>query len=558
LLLLEDLTSVLLWFFATIVCVNFVFLCFVFYRRFARARYYRIKDAARQRYEGVVATFLAGRLTVEQATGLLEGATTRPERDLLQELLLAGGAQGNEMRTSELLYTLGFVEQWARQAFGARRARQAVQRGMRREKTPESVEVARSLLNPFRSLRILAIPRALAVNQLGHLAPEFSHSLCTEALRDPSAEVRRTAVTAMGRNRLPAAIPLLVQELARVVAQPSGLSLRTVKTALVAYRLEDLPAFVPFLTHPQPRVRFFLVDPTREISQRAARRLPLNKNDFSQEFYAVFLERLVQDSFADVRARSAAVVRHFRDRRAEEALRGLLADENEFVRLHAARACADRFYAGLTPDLVRLMRDPRWRVREAATQALRAFGGGGLKEVYQQFVESTDRYMCEQVAEEFQRQGIVRELVGELAGGGDAHLAQDVCKKLVLMQKTSLLTNAMVSPGVPPEARAMIMDALTLAPPPEFYPLLQYIIENDKGPLGFKAESILHSSGVHDSGLRGKAVRDSGVRKSGIRDSGVRKSGVHDSGVRKSGKLKSGLSKLFGRSKDDEGGGPGA
>ncbi len=493
-ILLEDLTSLVLWLLATIACINFLFLCFVFYRRLARRRYYTIKDSARDRYSDVIRKFSAGRLTVEQAASLLREASDRAEQDALEEMLLAATKAQDRQRTTELLLALGYVERWAQIAFGRRRARYLVRQAIRREPAKDIPSRWQNLVRPIQRVRALSVPRALAVSHLGTLSAELAHFFGAEALKDPAKEVRVMAIIIMGRNREPSAIPLLIEQLASVVNKPTDISLRTVKTALVAYQVDDLPHFIPALTHAAPRVRFFVVDAAAQICQRAARTLPLNKNDFSQRFYETFLDTVVTDSFADVRARSAGVIRHFRDQRAVQALRKLLHDENEYVRLHAARACSDRLYLQLKSDLTQLLGDARWRVREAAAQSLRAFGHEGVRELYEQFVTSTDRYTSEQITEEIQRAGIIEDVAASLVPGQpDFSLADQVCRKMVTMGKTSLLMNAMASTGVPAEARAAIMDALVPAAPPQFWAVVKAIADTDSGPLGFKASSLLGS-----------------------------------------------------------------
>jgi hypothetical protein len=325
----------------------------------------------------------------------------------------------------------------------------------------------------------------------------------TEALSDPAFEVQYTAINVMGKHRVPAALPQLVKELQTAVEQASDLSLRSVKAALVCYQIDDLPWFVPLLEHPNPRVRFFLVDAVREICLRAARDLPLNKNDFSQPFYNLFLNRMAGDSSADVRARSAAVIGYFRDEKAVQALRKLLQDENEYVRLHATRACADRLYTPLIPDVLRRLEDSKWRVRDAAAQTLRAMDREGFNEMLRLFIDTGDRYTAEQIVDEIQRSGMVEDVVSSLVPGNpDFVLAEGMCRKMVKMGKTSLLLNALSSAGVPDEARAVMMDAIALAPPPEFYPLLQEMSQHDSA-LGFKASSVLSASSIRRAAAGG-------------------------------------------------------
>ena len=499
-ILLEDLTRFVLWLLFTIFTVNMLFLSFVFYRRLARARYYAVKDSARERYQHVINKFLHRELDVAQAATLLEEAASQPEQDALEEMLL-GARREQAERLSELLFAVGYVDRWARTAFGYRRGRTFVQRAFRRD--PPLGTGPANRWNPLLRLRFFSVPRAIAIERLGSLAPLLATYFAAEALADPAFEVQRTAIGVLGRHRVPTAVPQLVKELERAVEQASDLSLRTVKAALVCYQIDDLPWFVPVLEHPLPRVRFFLVDAVREICLRAAKELPLNKNDFSQAFYELFLERIAVDPSADVRARGAAVIGYFRDQRAVQVLRRLLTDENEFVRLHAARAGADRLFTPLVPDLLRRLEDEKWRVREAAARSLRAMGREGFDELLKLFVATADRYTADQIIDEIQRSGTVEDVVSSLVPGNpDFSLAEAVCRKMVQMGKTSLLINALSSSGVPDEARAVMMDAIALAPPPEFYPLLQMLAQHESA-LGFKASSVLNASAIRRSAVMG-------------------------------------------------------
>lgn len=536
-ILFENLTSVALWLLATVTAINLLFLFSVFFRRLARKRYYTIRDSARERYQAVIAGYQARQVGIEEATGLLASASSRPERDAVEELLLDAITSGDRQRMTELVLGAGYLERWAVQAFGRRRGREVLRAAIHAKAArPRSAKHAR-FVNPILRMRMLSIPRAIAMNHLGFVEPPLARIFMADALGDPSLEVRSTAIAVIGRNRDRAAIPLLVNELAHAVAQDSDISLRSIKLALVSYDLDDLPYFAPYLLHALPRARFFLVDalsqicndPLAQIGQKpndssrrsavrlqsasgrissssrhgsssrgssriSSRGLLLNKNDFSREFYEVFLSQLVRDEFADVRARCSGVVRHFRDRRTIESLRRLLRDENEFVRLHAARACGDRAYAPLSSELARLLTDTKWRVREAAAQSLRASGKDGMGELYRRFVTTDDRYASEQITEEIQRSGAIEDLAASLVPSNvTLPLSEAVCRKMIVMGKTSLLLNAMASAAVPGEARASIMNAMQLAPPAEFFAILQQIAATDTGPLGMKAASLLET-----------------------------------------------------------------
>lgn len=497
---IEDLAGIVLWLTATVLGINALFFCFVFYRRVARKRYFEEKDAARARYTEPAQAFLDHQLSVDSACEIFREATARAELDALQHMLLAGVTAGNADEVSELFFALGYVDRWAAQAFGRRRARQLVLTSLRREQAQVPARLESRWSDPLRRLRLLAVPRMIAVDHLGRLAPAYAQPFLAAALLDPAAEVRRVAITAMGRNRHTPAVPLIVGELRKALHDPGSVSSRSAKAALVAFELEDLHCFLPFLTDPDARLRFFLVDAIREISSRRSERGLLNKNDFPPGLYAILLEKLVGDDSADVRARSAAVIRHFRDKPATEALRKLLRDSNDFVRLHAVRACADRYYAALQPDLLERVNDARWRVREAAVRALAALGSAGANRLYREFLASMDQYSSEQITDEVQRTGLMRDLLAALAAGGaDAELAAGFCRKMATMGKTSLLVNALLtmeSAG----SRLMLLEALSSAPNAEFLGILQYLYETDTSEVGARAGFLLQKASTAGAG----------------------------------------------------------
>jgi len=535
--LLEDLVAVTLWLLATVIVINVLFLAFVFYRRWSRNRYYRAKDEARERYRRAVTELVWKDVPVEQAAELLRGAKSVAEREAVQELLLAGpgtpGTVGSggaktpsgagpkvqsgvssrvgsgirsrsgssamhlsvylktQERVSELFFALGYVDEWAREAFGRKQAADLVSRSRRKEKVPITTAVRRGAWERVRCMQLLSVPRALAVDRLGSLSADYAQVFVAEALQDPATDVRSVAIAAMGRNRHPAAIPLLLEELRKAVDEGNDVSLRATKAALCSYQLADAHHFTPFLKHRNQRMRFFVVDSLREICNREAKSAQLTRRGFPEDLCDLLLQNAVNDPFPDVRARSAALVAHFRDAQAVAALRALLRDENEFVRLHAVRVCADRYYGDLIPDVLRCLSDQKWRVREAAVQTLAAFGVAGLNEMFRYFAATTDRYESEQIAEEIQRTGLVDQVLTSLASGGEAaRLADAVCRKMALMGKNSLLTTA-VAARIPPEARLLLMEALLVAPTPRLMSILETLAETDGGPVGQKAKDLL-------------------------------------------------------------------
>ena len=494
-LFLEDFGVLVLWLIVMVMSVNLVFMFFVFYRRLSRARYFTEKDAARERYEQPAERFAAGEIAVEQAAEIFGSANSQPEIDTIEQLLRARLNPINVNATSELLFALGYVERWARAAFGRRHWKKLVERSMRREHV--TVDITKAHAPWWRvagKLRLFAVPRALALDHLGQLAPAYAEVFLAEGLRDPSLEVRRVAIANMGRNRFSQAIPLLLEELRKAVEEGNDVSLRTMKSSLVCYQVEDCDLFLPYITHPVRRLRFFVVDTLREICNRAAGQGLLAKNDFSPNLCRVMLEHAVRDEFADVRARSAWVIRHFRDQQTKDALRLLLRDENEFVRLHAVRACGHRAYAELAPELVARLTDTRWRVREGAVESLANLGTAGLDELYRYFVSCPDAFACEQITEEIQRKGLVEDLVSSLMGNlEEAALARGVVQKMAMMGKTSLLIDSLAQ-ITHADARIALMECLAASPNEELIAVLAMIAETSSGQVKSRASQILHQS----------------------------------------------------------------
>ena len=493
LFLIEDLGMVVLWLILTVLAINGLFLCFVFYRRASRTRYFVAKDSARERFASPISEFLLHNISVEHGSEILREARTEPEIDAVQSLLLSQVTPENTGRVSELFFALGYVDRWAAQVFGARQGRMLVLQSIRQERAALPARARSSWTSPIARLRLLYVTRMIAIDHLGRLAPGYAQPFLAAALLDAAPEVRRVAVTSMGRNRHPEAIPLVIEELRRSLRRAGSVSSRTAKSALVCYGIGDLHRFIPFLQDPDDQLRFYLVDVLREITSREGQRGLLNKNDFPPDLYTIFLEKLASDASADVRARSAAVIRHFRDRAGMDVLRRLMNDPNDFVRLHAVRACSDRYYVELIDDLLDRVKDQRWRVREAAVRAVSTLGPTAVNRLYEQFVTSQDQYAGEQVADEIQHTGLFRDILAAMAAGGrDAETATAACRKMVMLGKTSLTLNAVLNVEVP-QVRLMLLDSLAAAPNGEFITLLNYLQQNDTGAVAARASFLLQS-----------------------------------------------------------------
>jgi HEAT repeat protein len=480
-ILIEDLTTFVISLLIGIIGLNLAFFVFVLWRRLTRQRFFKEKDAAKNRFRPVIQDLLANKLTPEQAIVVLSRGTSRAEKDAIWSLVRSTGRE-DRLKCTLVLYGLGRIEEWSRQAFGRRRSTELL--NMIKNNLPymppstKDAEAVRA----FRRLKVNSVPKALAVDNLAQLAPEWAFVFCAEGLLDPSVEVRIMAMRGLGKTKLRPALPHLFREMERCINEKSDLSLRAVKTSLIEFSLDDLASYTSYLTHENQRFRFFVVDSARNICNRAAQTGVLNKNDFSPEFCDTILNHSAKDSFADVRARAGSIVKHFRDKRATETLRTLLKDESEFVRLHSVRACADRYYVGLIPEVVHLMKDPKWRVRESAAKSLAEIGGG-LSDLYKEFISTTDLYESEQIAEQIQRGGLMPHIIAELHEGGEPRKrAFAVCEKLAILGKTSLLSMILAAPELTDSVRMEIIRALSVAPTPRFKTALQTVLKQNPSP----------------------------------------------------------------------------
>ena len=119
----QGLTAIVKWLAVGAISIDVGLVIFILSRRAAHNRFYSRKDAAQKRFSVIIAECFAGRLSSERATPLLK-AGGRPEREAARTLLLGSIRATTQRQATDLLVALGFVRQWAEQAFGKRRAQQ--------------------------------------------------------------------------------------------------------------------------------------------------------------------------------------------------------------------------------------------------------------------------------------------------------------------------------------------------------------------------------------------------------------------------------------------------
>jgi hypothetical protein len=217
----------------------------------------------------------------------------------------------------------------------------------------------------------------------------------------------------------------------------------------VSFPLQSARELRLSLRHPNPRIRFLATDVIREMVEReAAGKIDfrLDRKNFDDETAGVFLTELPFDSNPDVRARAAPVIAYLADPRAASMLFTLLEDSAWFVRLHAVRSLVrDRFFSA-ADRISRALTDPNWRVREAGVRTLRGFGRPGLDLLTAHFLDTRDRYSREQVADEFQRAGLIPELLTRCAETGNGR-EKAVLRNMAEMGKTSYMISVLEEGG---------------------------------------------------------------------------------------------------------------
>ncbi|HLY98417.1 MAG TPA: HEAT repeat domain-containing protein [Candidatus Angelobacter sp.] len=502
----QYLVRIVLWLAASVLAIDLVLVSTVLGRRLSRFIYFQKKDEFNRRLSGPIRQFLKGEMEIAELVAMLQRISGRAARDLIQEQLLKGVVNANRQAVTEVLFRLGYIDRWAREAFGRRRSRQLIAHIVHGRELPPS---GRQRWAAIRKRRLFCVRRARAVSHMGQLDAKFTQVFMREALLDPSPRVHRADVAAMGHNRQVYKIPILLDLLRKAVEGAGELPVSEVKTALARYSTRDLEHFVPFLDSEDPHFRFMLVDTVREICDNTGKG-PLSAQDFSESFCRWFIGHAKADTSQDVRARSARVVRHFHNPEAASTLRALMYDQNEFVRLHAVRACADPYYTELVNDVVQRISDTKWRVRESAARTLATYGKAGQLEMVHHFLRTADHYASEQIAEQMQRGGFISGIMPALGSpNGESYLAREVCAKLTHLGKTSLLTNLLLqeTQSIPSggtslaistvsgentqRARARLLEILLAEPTSQVMAAVETLAERRKDDLNAKARSLL-------------------------------------------------------------------
>jgi HEAT repeat protein len=428
--LIEHIIRVVFVIFVVILLGNFAIIGLAISRRQRRERYFQRIDALRAKFRPVVGSVLAGRMDYQEGLSRLKEISGLDRLYLLEQLLLEKRpSPAEEPILRQLCEDLGLVRTWQNRLVGqvdVASVREAVAR-------PEG------MIQRVGRLRFLI--RAKSAENLGIIHHRPSWPLLVKALDDPHPDLQSVASRALAVIREPESFSALVAQLHKVVldASATALSLRSVKSALVSFPLQSASGLLPSLHHPNLRIRFLATDIIREMVLREAKdndSYELDGKTLGVELMEACMTQLPFDENPDVRARSTEVITYLSDARSAAVLLTLLRDSVWFVRLHAVRALARRKFLSQAAQISEALSDPNWRVREAAVATLRAFGSAGLSQLTNHFINTDDTYSQEQVADEFQRAGLIPDILQQYAGEDDAQSAH-VLAQMARLGKTS-------------------------------------------------------------------------------------------------------------------------
>lgn len=433
--LIENIIKIVLALFVLALLGNLFLVGIVFLRRQRRQKYFSRVDALRERHGPIVAGIISGSIAYRDGLDELRQISGADRLFMLERLCLDKRPAPEEVPlTRRLCEDLGLVKIWQQRLMG-----QIDQASLR-----EALVNPQGLLRRVKFLHFLI--RSKSAENLGMIRHEPSWPLLVKALDDPNPDIQMVAVRALAELHHPGSFLPLVEQLHKAVLGPApSLSVRAVKSALVSFSLDNARELRPSLQDPNPRIRFLATDIIREMIEREAsgqEDFRLDKTNFDDETAGIFLSDLPFDGNPDVRARAAAVIGCLADPRAASTLFILLEDSAWFVRLHAARSLGRHRFLSAGDRLARALTDSHWRVREAAVRTLSGFGRPGLELLTSHFLATQDRYSREQVADEFQRAGLIPELLTRSFETGNGRETA-VLRNLAEMGKTSYMISVL-------------------------------------------------------------------------------------------------------------------
>jgi HEAT repeat protein len=247
--------------------------------------------------------------------------------------------------------------------------------------------------------------RQLALLAVGRMRVPEAIPALAEALDDPDEENRTVAVRGLGELGMPrAAVPLLQ----RLSAGKLRVSTNIVQDALIN-NCRSTPALA---------MSFLLkaVDSARPILTRVLGEIA--SPDLDED-----LLLLAGDEEPEVRASAARALAASKPGLALSILAGLMRDDEWFVRLRAVVALGDLNDPRSIPSLLEGLCDPNRQVRMRSAHSLAQLKGYE-EEILCLAIKSQDAYAVEELISEFERSGGVFEMVSALSDSRRCAMAE--------------------------------------------------------------------------------------------------------------------------------------
>lgn len=403
----------LLWAVLTLVSVvlgTFLLIVVAFVRRWQQVRYARYLHALRREYRPLLAKLLRG----EQRPSGIEALRELPISD--RELLLDPLLSRRRLSERQLVFLqalcadLGLITLWQGRVANGNGAASGV-----RTAAPSVVAGDRALVRH--------VLRAKSIRNLGTLRHRPSWELLAHAVNDRHRDIQLVALRSLAAVGAVESFPILRERLREAVAgKRTAPPVAGLLAAMAGFDLRCAAALRPLLHHPDHALRLQAAEVLRTMVWREAHLRPqriLTEALLTPEVMELVLTRLAADLSAEIRARAADVIVFLADERVTSALHGLLIDRQWFVRLHTVRAISRlrQDSVPLHPAIRACLRDPHWRVREAAVQTFVALGGQGRRQLFEHFLTSSDPGFLEQMVEVIERTGFMSDLVEEYSSG---------------------------------------------------------------------------------------------------------------------------------------------
>ena len=377
-----------------------------FIRRWQQIRYRRYVHSLQRQYRPVLAKVLSGAYSSSDVETLRQ--LPIPELEILLEPVFSKRVLPDRcMRfLGRLCAELGLIALWQRRANSGYSAS--------RELTPD---------RGARGAGMRYALRAKSLRNLGVLRHHPSWRLLVNALDNRDPEIQFVALRSLARLGAPESFPVLRDRLHAVVeGKATSPAVQGLRSTMIGFDVACLPVLLPSLGHANRLIRLHGAEILRMIVQREAARQPrlvLTTELLSPEMAELLLRNLAIDTSSAIRACTAEIVVFLANPRTGPVLRNLLHDQQWFVRMRTIRALPHlrQPVATLHLDLRECLRDPHWRVREAAIRTLIALGRKGKRQLYEHFLTSRDRTSCEQIVEVIERTGLMSTLVEEYGSG---------------------------------------------------------------------------------------------------------------------------------------------